>query len=46
MIGRLSLTDLEIYVEYLGYYVDSEENEHENAERGKARKIASLRSLF
>ena len=24
----------------------SEENEHENAERGKARKIASLRSLF
>jgi len=46
MIGTLSLTDLEFYVEYLGYYVTQNEQEYENSERGKARKIASLRSAF
>jgi len=46
LIARLTLTDLEVYVEYLGYYVTENETEHENAERGKARKIASLRSVF
>lgn len=45
-LKELTLTDLEIYVEYLGYYVSEDEAEHENSERGKARKIASLRSVF
>ena len=57
MLGELTHKDLEVYVEYLGYYIkissDSEEEassgtevEYENGERGKARKIASLRSLY
>lgn len=45
-LGKLSLTDLEIYIEYLGYYVNEDDSEQENGEHGKARKIASLRSLF
>ena len=46
LLNTLSLKDLEKYVEYLGYFIDRQEREHENAERGKARKIASLRSIF
>ena len=45
-LSTLTIRDLEIYVQYLGYYVKSDESEYENSERGKARKIASLRSLF
>ncbi len=46
MLDTLTLTDLEIYVEYLGYYIKPNDTEYENGEHGKARKIASLRSLF
>lgn len=46
MLGELSLTDLEIYVEYLGYYVKDDETIVMNAEKGKARKIASLKTLY
>ena len=45
-LDQLKLSDLERYVDYLSYYVTQDEIEHENSERGKARKIASLRSLF
>lgn len=45
-LDRLTLRDLEIYVQYLGYYIKPDESEYENNEHGKARKIASLRSLF
>lgn len=51
-LNGLELQDFEYYVEYLGYYFsasDSENDEqrlHQNAERGKARKIASLRTFF
>ena len=55
-IGTITHRDLEIYLEYLSYYVtinknsdsddDGTENEYENGEHGKARKIASLRSIF
>ncbi len=45
-LSTLTLRDLEIYVQYLGYYIKSDESEYENSEHGKARKIASLRSLF
>ena len=44
-LKQIDLTDLEVYVEYLGLYF-KEEKEITNAERGKARKIASLRSFF
>lgn len=46
MLNTLTLNDLELYVEYLSYYITKDDIEHENSERGKARKIASLRSLF
>ena len=46
MLDVLTVTDLEIYIEYLGYYVKFDDTEYENGEHGKARKIASLRSLF
>jgi len=71
LLSKLSLRDLEIYIEYLTYYVKVEtvdsddvpsspipaqkeiiredaftETEYENGEHGKARKIASLRSMF
>ena len=45
-LNTLTLRDLEIYVQYLGYYIKPDETEYENNEHGKARKIASLRSLF
>ena len=54
-ISQITHRDLEIYLDYLTYYVsvsndnDSDtanENEFENGEHGKARKIASLRSIF
>ncbi len=60
MLGKITRKDLEIYIEYLGYYIkvlpttafgssdeeDFTEREYENGEHGKARKIASLRSLY
>ena len=44
-LKQIDLTDLEVYVEYLGLYFNKEK-EMTNASRGKARKIASLRSFF
>lgn len=38
-------TDIERYMEYLSYYY-KEEKEHKNQERGKARKLASLRTFY
>ena len=46
MLNTLTLNDLELYVEYLSYYITKDDIEHENSVRGKARTIASLRSLF
>ncbi|MBR4080040.1 MAG: tyrosine-type recombinase/integrase [Christensenellaceae bacterium] len=45
-LDELKLSDLERYVDYLSFYITRDEIEHENSERGKARKIASLRTLF
>lgn len=42
--------DIELYLEYLNYYVKendkNKEVEHINTERGKARKLASLRTFY
>jgi site-specific recombinase XerD len=42
--------DLEMYMEYLSYYKKVDNNgqvvEHKNSERGKCRKLATLRSFF
>ncbi len=56
-IDTISITDMEkitpdqieIYLEYLSYYnqnSDSSKNEHTNRERGKARKLAALRTFY
>jgi len=37
---------LEIYFEYLTYYSNEEDKMRENRDKGKSRKIASLRSFF
>lgn len=44
-LKSIDLTDLEVYVEYLGLYFN-DDKEITNDSRGKARKIASLRSFF
>ena len=42
--------DIEMYLEYLSYYRKEDKKgniiEHKNTERGKSRKLASLRSFF
>ncbi|GMQ57046.1 tyrosine-type recombinase/integrase [Vallitalea sediminicola] len=42
--------DIEMYLEYLSYYKKEDKKghviEHKNTERGKSRKLASLRSFF
>lgn len=42
--------DIEMYLEYLSYYKKEDDQgrivEHKNTERGKSRKLASLRSFF
>lgn len=46
MLGELSLTNLEEYLEYIGMYVKNDETIMENGRHGKARKIASMRTLY
>jgi len=45
-LDEISLDDLERYISYVSLYEDEEGNPVKNRERAKARKIASLRSLF
>ncbi len=42
-VGKL---DIEDYLEYLSYYVSPDGMEHTNDERGKARKLSSLKSFY
>jgi site-specific recombinase XerD len=41
-VGR---RDIEVFLEYLNYY-ENDDKEYENHERGKARKLSTLRSFF
>lgn len=45
-IDALSVDDLEQYVEYLNYYETGGKPSHSNKEKGKSRKIASLRTFY
>ena len=45
-LDSVSLDDLERYVAFISHYEDEDGNPVKNGERAKARKIASLRSLF
>ncbi|MDR1905357.1 MAG: tyrosine-type recombinase/integrase [Clostridiales bacterium] len=44
-LNRLSVTDIEEYINYINNY-EFHENENANTERGKARKLSSIRSFF
>jgi site-specific recombinase XerD len=50
MINDLTPDDIELYLEYLNFYITESNNnrvvEHVNTERGKSRKLASLRSFY
>ncbi len=46
ILDMISREDIEEYLEYLSLYTNSYDNEVINDERGKARKLASLRSFY
>ncbi|MFI3201414.1 MAG: tyrosine-type recombinase/integrase [Eubacteriales bacterium] len=46
LLDELTRQDLEEYLEYLSYYKNECGKEHTNGERGKMRKLASLRSFY
>ena len=46
-LDRISAQEIEMFLDYLSYYSPpGEEEEFQNGERGKARKISAVRSLF
>lgn len=50
ILNKLTLTDLEKYISYLNYFEETDKDGkvivHKNTERGKSRKIASLRTFY
>jgi len=46
VLDKVSREDIEEYLEYLSYYKNEQEEEVLNDERGKSRKLASLRSFY
>lgn len=44
-LNKITLGNLEAYLEYLSYY-EFEGKEYSNAEKGKARKISTVRTFF
>ena len=46
-LDQVTADHIELYLEYLNYYKNADQNsEHINTERGKARKLASLRTFY
>lgn len=51
-LDQITSEDIECYLEYLSYYVAPDQNQpqqqtaHHNDEKGKARKLASVRSMY
>ena len=46
VLDQITKADIEEYLEYLSYYVKDDGTEYTNDERGKRRKLASLRSFY
>lgn len=44
-LNKVTATDIDAFLSYLSYYM-FEGEEHKNGEKGKARKLASVRSFF
>ncbi len=45
-LGKITATDLNEFMGYTEYYINSEGEEISNKEKGKSRKLAAVRSLF
>lgn len=45
-LDKVTLTNLEQFMNYLSYFVDDDKNIHKNNEKSKARKISGIRSMF
>lgn len=45
-INKLTATHLELYLDYLTYYKDDNNEAHSNSNKTKARKLSSLRTFF
>lgn len=45
-LNKLTSTHLELYLDYLTYYVDDKNESHSNSNKTKARKLSSLRTFF
>ncbi len=46
VLDKIKREDIEEYLEYLSLYQNNDEEEKMNEERGKSRKLASLRSFY
>jgi site-specific recombinase XerD len=46
LLDQIKAIDLEEYLDYLTYYKSPDDKEHLNAEKGKKRKLVSLRSFY
>ena len=46
VLDRVTLTQLEEYLDYIKLYEDSSNRVHSNEEKGRMRKTASIRSLY
>lgn len=46
VLDQITKADIEEYLEYLSYYVKDDGTKYTNDERGKRRKLASLRSFY
>jgi len=45
-LGRVSTTQIEMYLSYISFYTDENGNELTNNDRAKARKLSSVRALY
>lgn len=45
-LDSLSVTEVEMYLEYISLYADEQEREKTNNERAKARKLSSIRAFY
>jgi integrase/recombinase XerC len=45
-LAKLTVLDIEKYIEYLSYFKDEKGRIHENGNTGKARKVSSLKSFY
>lgn len=46
LLDQIEVEHLEMYLDYLSYYQTNQTTTHSNNERGKSRKLASLRTFY